>query len=199
MKALVIGASGPVGRAAVTALRAHDVEIIEASRSTHPSVDTRDEQSIRALFERVGKVDAVVSTAGATSFKPLAELSHEDFVNGYLAKAQGQIDVVRIGVEYVRDGGSFTLTSGILTGVPIAASSAAATANGAVEAFVKVASTDLPRGIRVNAVSPTVLEDAPHYHPAFPGFVPVPSSVVGAAYVRSVLGVRTGEVEEAFA
>ena len=91
-------------------------------------------------------------------------------------------------------GGSITLTSGILSREPIATGAAASLVNGAVESFVLAAATELPRGIRINAVSPSVLEDAPSYHSSFPGFVPVSSHRVGQAFAKSVLGVQTGRV-----
>ena len=49
-------------------------------------------------------------------------------------------------------------------------------------------------GLRINAVSPSVLADAPGYHSAFPGFEPVSSHSVGQLFVKSVLGVQTGRV-----
>lgn len=127
-------------------------------------------------------------------FKPLAALSRDDFVTGYLCKAQSQIDLVQFGTPYVRDGGSFTLTTGILAREPIRTGVAASAANGAVEAFVMAAACELPRGLRINAVSPSVLADAPAYHSAFPGFEPVSSHSVGQLFVKSVLGVQTGRV-----
>lgn len=111
MKVLLIGSSGVVGSAAASALAGSGCEALAASRSGELTVDATDEQSIRALFEQVGEVDAVVCAAGAVPFKPLAELSRDDFVTGYLGKAQSQIDLVQIGTPYVRDGGSFTLTT----------------------------------------------------------------------------------------
>lgn len=194
MKALVIGASGVVGSAAAEALRNIGWEVLAASRSGDLRVDTRDEASIRALFEQVGEVDAVACAAGGTVFKPVTELTHDDFVTTYLGKAQSQIDLVRIGMPYVRDGGSFTLTSGILVREPIRASSAAAAANGALEAFVKSAATELPRSLRINAVSPSVLAESPGYHASFPGFPPVPAAAVGQLFVRSACGVQTGRI-----
>lgn len=192
MRILVIGASGQVGRTAVEALRAHDV--VAASRSGEPSVDATDPASITRLFETMGEVDAVVTALGSVAFRPLAELDASDYESAFRSKVLAQLDVVRIGTPFVRDGGSFTLTSGILAREPIATGAAASLVNGALESFVVAAATELPRGIRINAVSPSVLEDAPSYHSSFPGFVPVSSHRVGQAFVKSVLGVQSGRI-----
>lgn len=192
MRILIIGASGHVGRAAASALDGH--EIVAASRSGQPSVDVTDPHSIERLFEGVGEVDAVIAAVGSVPFAPLSELGRDDYEAALRGKVLSQLDIVRIGTRFVRDGGSFTLTSGILAREPIATGAAASLANGALEAFVLGAAPELPRGIRINAVSPSVLEDAPSYHSSFPGFVPVSSYRVGMAYAKSVLGVQTGEV-----
>lgn len=192
MRILIIGAGGHVGRTAVEALQEH--EIIEASRSGEPSVDVRDPASIDRLFRAVGSVDAVIVALGGVPFRPLAELERDDYESAFGGKVLAQVDVVRIGTPFVRDGGSFTLTTGVLAREAIATGAAASLANGALESFVLAAATELPRGIRINAVSPSVLEDAPSYHSSFPGFVPVSSHRVGQAYAKSVLGVQTGRV-----
>ncbi|PCE14731.1 short-chain dehydrogenase [Microbacterium sp. SZ1] len=192
MRVLVIGAQGAVGRTAVAALDGHD--IVEASRSGDHPVDATDAASIERLFTGVGDVDAVVVALGSVAFRPLAELSRDDYESAFRNKVLAQLDVVRIGTPFVRDGGSFTLTSGILAREPIATGAAASLVNGALESFVLAAATELPRGIRINAVSPSVLEDAPSYHSSFPGFVPVSSYRVGQAFAKSVLGVQTGQV-----
>jgi len=193
MRILLIGASGHVGRAAQDAL-AERHEVIAVSRSTAPAVDTTDEASVEALFAEVGEVDAVVVAVGSVPFKPVEELTRDDYRAAFLGKVLSQLDVVRIGTPFVRDGGSFTLTTGILAREPIATGAAASMANGAVESFVIGAAPELPRGIRINAVSPTVLAEATGYHDAFPGFPPVASDVVGLAFVRAVEGVGTGRV-----
>jgi NAD(P)-dependent dehydrogenase (short-subunit alcohol dehydrogenase family) len=190
MKILIIGSTGHVGTAAVRGLQGN--EIVHASRSSQPSVDVTDPSSIERLFDEIGDVDAVVSTLGSVPFRVLGELTREDYLAGFVGKVLSQIDLVRIGSPHVRDGGSFTLTSGVLARSAIATGAAASMANGAVEAFVLAAARELPRGIRINAVSPSVLEDAPSYHDSFPGFVPVSSTAVGTAFARSVLGVETG-------
>ncbi len=192
MRILVIGASGQVGRTAVDALAGH--EIVAASRNSEPSVDVTDSASVERLFAAVGQIDAVIVAVGEVPFRPLDALRRSDYEAALRGKVLSQLDVVRIGTSYVRDGGSITLTSGILAREPIATGAAASLANGAIESFVVAAATELPRGIRINAVSPSVLEDAPSYHSSFPGFVPVSSHRVGQAFVKSVLGVQTGQV-----
>ncbi|MFV0284859.1 MAG: short chain dehydrogenase [Demequina sp.] len=190
MRILIIG-TGHVGRAARAALEAsHDV--IVASRSTTPAVDITDQASIQALFETVGTVDAVVTTVGKVPFKPLADLTRDDLEAGLAGKVLSQIDVVRIGLPYVTDGGSFTVTSGVLAREPIRTSAAASMANGALETYVMAAAPEMPRGVRLNAVSPSVLASSPQHHAAFAGFPPVSDEAVGHAYRRAVEGIQTG-------
>lgn len=192
MRVVVIGATGHVGRAVVSALSSDDV--VGVGRHSTPSVDVTDPASIDRLFTELGAVDAVVTTLGTAPFRPLAELTRDDYLAALAGKVMTQLDVVRIATPYVSDGGSFTVTSGVLVREPVATGTASALANGALEAYVRSAAAELPRGLRINAVSPSVLEDAPSYHPVFPGFVPVSSHRVGQAYVKSVHGVQTGQV-----
>ncbi|MET3174640.1 UNVERIFIED_ORG: NAD(P)-dependent dehydrogenase (short-subunit alcohol dehydrogenase family) [Arthrobacter sp. UYCu721] len=193
MKVLIVGANGLLGSAAVAALKErHDV--IQASRSGQVSVDLGDPQSIRRMFKEVGTVDAVISCTGSVPFKPLAELTDEDFRSGFEDKVIGQVNLVQLGVDYISDGGSVTLTTGVLAREPILTGAAASLANGALESFVMAAAAELPRHIRINAVSPTVLAEATDYHEFFPGFSQVPAETVGRAYVKSVEGIQTGLV-----
>ena len=193
MKILIVGANGLLGSAAVAALKGRH-EVIEASRSSDVSVDLAEPDSIRRMFDQVGTVDAVISCTGSVPFKPLAELTDKDFRFGFEDKVLGQVNLVQLGAEYISDGGSFTLTSGVLAREPILTGAAASLANGALESFVMAAAAELPRGIRVNAVSPTVLAEASGYHEFFPGFSQVPADEVGRAYVKSVEGIQTGQV-----
>ncbi|MEC4672759.1 MAG: short chain dehydrogenase, partial [Nitrospirota bacterium] len=112
-----------------------------------------------------------------------------------MSKMMGQINLVRIGQEFIADNGSFTLISGIFNVKPIPSSIADATTSGAIDTFVKCVSYEMPRGIRVNAINPTVLEEAwDVYGDMMPGFQPVPGTLVGKAFERSVDGFLTGEV-----
>jgi NAD(P)-dependent dehydrogenase (short-subunit alcohol dehydrogenase family) len=193
MKIVVIGA-GHVGGAAVEALAARGHDVIAATRRSQPGVDATDPSSIETLFAEVGTVDAVVTALGSAPFKPLADLTREDLAAGYAGKVQTQLDVVRIGTPYLADRGSITVTTGVLAREPIRTGAASSLANGALEAFVMAAAVELPRGIRINAVSPTVLVEATAYHPSFPGFTQVSAAAVGQAYVKAVEGVQTGQV-----
>ncbi|WP_193101701.1 short chain dehydrogenase [Brevibacterium aurantiacum] len=194
MKILVVGAAGHVGGVARAELEIRGHQVIAASRSTDPGVDTSDPESIAALLKAVGRVDAIVIAVGAAAFKPVTELSREDYLEAFTSKALGQVEFVTQGLDYLSDGGSITVTTGVLSREPVPTAAAAALVNGAVESFVISAAPELPRGIRINAVSPNVLANSPHFHDAFAGMVPVTDEQVAAAFVRSVEGNVTGRV-----
>ena len=191
MKILIVGANGLLGSGAVAALSGSH-EIITASRSDEISVDLKDPKSIAVMYAKVGKVDAVVSATGKVPFKPLTELTMDDYESGIDDKVLGQVELVRQGIDYLNDTGSFTLTTGILARAAIQTGVVASLANGALESFVLAAAIELPRGIRINAVSPSVLVEATGYHSYFPGFEQVTLEAVGAAYAQAVEGNETG-------
>lgn len=195
MKIVIIGASGTIGSAVASEL-AQRHEIIEVgSRSGAHQADMGDIAQVRALFARIGKVDAVVVTAGKLHFGPLADFTPEQFQLGLGSKLMGQVNVALVAQQYLHDGGSITLTSGIVAEQPIRNGAAASMTNAAVEGFVRGAAIELARGIRINVVSPTVLEESlDAYGPFFPGFEPASASRVALAYRRSVEGAQTGQV-----
>jgi NAD(P)-dependent dehydrogenase (short-subunit alcohol dehydrogenase family) len=195
MRILVVGGSGTVGQAAVKELsRRH--EIVKAGRTSGDvTVDLMDEASVRAMYRQVGKVDAVVSAAGHVHFGPVSEMTPDQFRKGLNDKLMGQVNLVLLGFEHMNDGGSFTLTSGVLDRDPVRKGSSAAAVNGAIGAFVKGAAIEMPRGIRINAVSPGLLEEsATKYDGFFPGHEPVSSARVGLAFAKSVEGALNGQV-----
>ena len=195
MRVLLIGGSGCFGSAVHDALRdRHDV--VTASRSSGDvNVDLRDPDSIAAMYEQVGRVDAVASAAGKVPYRPLGELTLEDFQRGIADKLLGQVELVRQGTRHVADDGSFTLVSGILARQPVRSSPVASLVNGALESFVKAAAIELPARQRINAVSPTVVNEALDVSGAlFPGFLSIPVRDVAATYVRSIEGPQTGQI-----
>ena len=193
MKFLVVGSTGLIGSYVAKTLSKHGT-VIGVSRTTQISVDVKDPASIKAMYEKVGKVDAVASCIGKVAFKPIAELTYEDYLMGLKDKALGQVELVRAGIDFLNDAGSFTLMTGVLARDPIPAGSVAALANGAIESFTLAAAIDLPRGIRINTVSPNVLVEATSYHASFPGFHQVTAQSVADAYVKSILGKQTGQI-----
>ncbi|SDV02665.1 short chain dehydrogenase [Pseudomonas mucidolens] len=194
MKILLIGASGTIGSAVKANLsQRHDV-ISVGRQSGDFQVDISDSASIRQLFEQTGRFDALICAAGSVNFVPLADMSASDFSLGLHDKLMGQVNLLLIGREFANDGASFTFTTGILNRDPIRTGASAALVNGALDAFVKAAAIELPRGLRINAVSPTVVVEAMHsYAPFFRGFKPVPASEVALAYAKSVEGLQTGQ------
>lgn len=194
MKILLVGSGGHVGGVARDELERRGHDVISATRSTDPGVDTSDAESISNLLRSVGTVDAIVIAVGAAAFKPVTELTREDYVAAFTSKTLGQIEFVTQGLDHLTDGGSITFVTGVLSREPIPTASVAAMANGAVESFVISAAPELPRGIRINAVSPNVLANSPHYHDAFAGMTPVTDEAVANAFVRSVEGNVTGRI-----
>jgi NAD(P)-dependent dehydrogenase (short-subunit alcohol dehydrogenase family) len=194
-KIVVIGATGTLGQAVSAELKArHEVIEVGATRGQY-HVDSTDPASVERLFREIGKVDGVVTTTGKVHFGPLPEMSIEQFWVGLRDKLMGQINVVLAAQQYVNDGGSFTLTSGIIGDEPILQGASATTVNLALEGFVRGAAIELPRGIRINVVSPTVLTEAMDaYAPYFRGFEPVTGQRAALAYLRSVEGAQTGRV-----
>jgi NAD(P)-dependent dehydrogenase (short-subunit alcohol dehydrogenase family) len=194
VKILVVGAPGTIGKEVVRALTAGN-EIIEASRSHGVKVDIRDVASIRAMYKSVGKVDAVISAAGSGAWKPLAELTDEDFAQSLAYKLMGQVNLIRYGFESVADRGSITITSGVLAKSPMSSGAAISLVNAGLEGFTRAAALEAPRGIRVNVVSPPWVSETLKAMGQNPSHG-LPAATVARAYVESVNGKQTGKVLE---
>jgi NAD(P)-dependent dehydrogenase (short-subunit alcohol dehydrogenase family) len=196
MKVIVIGATGTIGRAVVQAIGSRH-EVIPASFSRSPiKVDIADKASITKMFGTTGRVDAVICAAGLAKFGPMSSLTDEDFALGLDSKLMGQVNVVRLGIDQVNDNGSFTLTSGILSRRPMKGSTAISLVNSALEGFGRAAALEMPRGIRINIVSPNWVIDTLKAFNMDPS-IGTPVGVVAQAYVRALEGAMSGEVIDA--
>ena len=195
MKIILVGASGTIGQAIDRELRErHDIVRV-GRNSGELQVNIAEPASIRRLFEQTGTFDALISAAGNAHFGALEELSAKEFAVGLNDKLMGQVNLVLIGREFANDGASFTLTSGVLSEDPIRYGAAVSTVNAALDGFVRAAAIELPRGLRINGVSPTILEESlPAYGPYFRGFKAVPAATVALAYAKSAEGRQTGQV-----
>jgi NAD(P)-dependent dehydrogenase (short-subunit alcohol dehydrogenase family) len=195
MKIVIVGATGTVGKAVVAALQERHEIVKVGNRNGDFQVDIADSNSIRGLFKKTGRFDALVSTAGKVHFGDFAAMTEKEMDIGLRNKLMGQVNLVLIGRDHINDEGSFTLTSGLLNHDPIRYGAAASLVNGAVNAFVAGAAIELPRGLRINAVSPGVLvESLPVFGDYFRGHEAVPGKRVANAYVKSVEGRLTGKV-----
>ena len=195
MKVIIVGGNGALGKTAVDALSSRH-EVIKVGRSSGDvRADIEDIDSIRAMYQQVGKVDAVISAVGHGHFGGVTDMTTEQFMKGINHKVLPQVNLVLEGFDYINDGGSFTVTSGVLNRDPISGGSSSAAANGALDGFVLGAAVDMPRGIRINAVSPEVLEvSREKYDGFFRGHVHVSEEAVGLAYSKAVEGCLTGQV-----
>ncbi|MBS0285834.1 MAG: short chain dehydrogenase [Proteobacteria bacterium] len=195
MKVIIVGGTGTIGKAVVKELSKRHTIIIAAYQHGDIRVDITDNQSIEKMFQSAGKVDAVISTTGKLHFGEFSQMTTENFQLGLNSKLMGQVNLVLKGLPYMNDAGSFTLTSGILSHDPIRFGCSASMVNAALDGFVKGAAIEMPRGIRINVVSPTILEESlPDYGDFFHGFVPVSAAKVALAFSKSVDGLQTGQV-----
>jgi NAD(P)-dependent dehydrogenase (short-subunit alcohol dehydrogenase family) len=196
MKVLVVGATGAIGSAVAQTLAERGHEVIRAARTRGDyQVDITSDASVEALYAAVGRVDAIVSAAGGLFFGPLNEMRPADFNVGLQDKLLGQVRLALLGQHVLADGGSITLTTGVAADDPVRGGGNAAAVNAGVEGFVHGAAIELSRGLRINAVSPTLLtESLAAYGALFPGVETVSAARVALAYVRSVEGPLTGRV-----
>lgn len=195
MKILVIGGTGTIGKKIVSHFLTGNEVIVAGRTAKDYKVDIADSKTIKKLFKKTGKVDAIICAAGEAKWAPFEELTEDDFHIGLRSKLMGQVNVVRIGQKYLKKNGSITLTTGILADDPVYKTASAAMVNGAIHSFVQAVALEMKRGIRVNVVSSGVVEDAyEKYESYFPGHPPISMDRMMMGYVRSVQGRGTGQV-----
>ena len=193
MKIIVIGATGTIGSEVAKALTQKQHEVVRASRKSEVKVNLDDPTSVRSLFDTVQDVDAVVTCAGNAAFKPFAELSDSDYELGLRSKLMGQVTVVRVAKDRLRDRGSIVLTTGVLAMHPMPGSASISLVNAGLEGFVRAAALEMPRGLRINAVSPPWVKETMIKF----GMDPAPGQAaaeVAKAYVAALEGKHQGQV-----
>jgi NAD(P)-dependent dehydrogenase (short-subunit alcohol dehydrogenase family) len=190
MKIIIVGASGKIGTEVDKALSGSH-EIIRVGRRTGDfQCDYTDTESVRSMLENIGYFDSLISVAGGDStFKPFQELEDADYQYGFDRKVLGQIRLLKLGERFIRNNGSFVFTSGFLSHYPNPYSIATGLLNAAVDTFVKNTASLLPRGIRVNVVSP-----APVVEPGQERRGVVTAAETAKLYVEAVEGDITGKV-----
>ncbi|MNS41699.1 short chain dehydrogenase [compost metagenome] len=195
MKIIIVGATGTIGKVVTDELKKRHEVISVGSKSGDFQVDITSSTAIQNLFKQTGKFDALISTTGSAFFGPFNELTEEKMNDSIKSKLMGQVNLVLEGRKFINPNGSFTLTSGILSEDPIKMGAALSLVNGAINSFVIGAAVEMENGVRINAVSPGVVENSRDYYGQyFPGHVPVAMDRVVAGYVKSVEGAITGQV-----
>jgi len=195
MKILIVGGNGTIGKK-VSSFLSKENEIITAGRNSGDlRIDLSDSNSIKNLFIKNNSFNAVISIAGEAVWAPFDDLSEEDYYKGIKNKMMGQVNLVKIGRKYINHGGSITLTTGILADNPVKMTTSAALVNGGIHSFVKAASLEMENNIRVNVISPGLVEDsAEKYKDYFPGYEIVKMKDLAELYAKVIQGEQNGEV-----
>lgn len=195
MRILIIGGYGTIGRKVADHFKANNDVLIAGRNKGDIKVDITKSDSIKEMFEKTGKLDAIICIAGEAKWADFNEITEEEYYIGFRSKLMGQVNLVRIGKEYLNQGGSITLSSGILADDPVIKTASAAMVNGAIHSFVKAVALEMENGLRVNVVSSGMVEDAyERYKDYFPGHNPIPMAKAINGYVRSVNGKGNGEI-----
>ena len=195
MKILIIGGNGTIGKKVSERLSQKHEVLIAGRNSGDVLVDFSISSSIKSMFESVGKLDAIIAIAGDAKWDKFDKLSEEDFYIGIKSKMMGQVNVVRIGKDYLNSEGSITLSTGILADDPVDMTTSAAMINGAINSFAKAVALELEDGKRINVVCSDLVEDSfEKYKDYFPGNTPVPMHKIVDGYIKSIEGKITGRI-----
>lgn len=193
MRVIVVGATGTIGKAVAKLLSAEHEVVKVASKSGDIRADITNTESLQKLFKEVGPFDALICAAGVARFAPLTDLSDADFQLGLDSKLMGQVNLVRVAMNHIKDQGSITLTSGVLSQQPMPGSSSISMINAGIEGFVRAAALEMPRGIRINVVSPPWVKET-LLALGMDTSLGIPAERVAQAYRSSISGARSGIV-----
>ncbi|MEU1545815.1 short chain dehydrogenase [Nocardia sp. NPDC005745] len=200
MRIIVVGGAGTIGRRLAPALRSHGHDVVVAGRTSGDvRVDLTSHETIESMYREVGPVDGVVSIAAHGALDEFSTLTTDALCHNMRAKFFGQVDLVLTGQHHCADGASFTLTSGIFADQPWPHVTGGGVISGALHSFVLSAAIELPRRMRINVVSPTMIADSVDaFAGDFPGMRPVPMDELVDHYLRCIEGNDTGGVIRAY-
>ncbi|HDZ3735788.1 TPA: SDR family oxidoreductase [Vibrio vulnificus] len=149
---VVLGGTSGIGAELAKQLESDHTIVHVASRQT--GLDISDEKSVYHYFENIGAFDHLIVTAG--SYAPAGKVVDVEVTQAKYAfdtKFWGAVLAAKHGARYLKQGGSITLTSGMLSRKVVANTYVKAAINAAIEATTKVLAKELAP-IRVNAISP---------------------------------------------
>ncbi|HEX3783627.1 MAG TPA: SDR family oxidoreductase [Pseudonocardiaceae bacterium] len=167
---LVVGRGSGIARATTVLARSEGARVVVAGRNkaalaeayddpaiTAETVDITDDDSIRALAERLGTVDHVVSTASARARGKLADLDREDLRLSFDTKVIGPTMLAKHFAPHLAPGGSIVLFSGVNAFKVNVGYLGVAITNGAVDFLTRSLALELGP-IRGNSISPGVID-----------------------------------------
>jgi NAD(P)-dependent dehydrogenase (short-subunit alcohol dehydrogenase family) len=170
-RAVVVGAGSGIGREAARALAAHGADVVCADRDadaaaateagTPYALDVLDRDAVRVAASELGDVDVLVFTAATNVRKRLLDYADAEFDRVVDLNLRASFDLVRAfgGPMAERGRGSIIgFTSIRAVTVEPGQGVYAATKAGLVQ-LLRTAAAELgPRGVRVNAIAPGVVE-----------------------------------------
>jgi NAD(P)-dependent dehydrogenase (short-subunit alcohol dehydrogenase family) len=199
MKIIIIGAGGTIGRAVCSGLDNGQTEIVAVNQTSGElKVDIGSALSIREMFKQIGPFDGLVCVAGCAYVGPLENMVESETYEGIKSKLMGQVNLVLIGSDFISANGFFTLTSGNLAEEPSIGSANLGLVNGALNGFVLNAALEMPRGVRLNIVSPSVVAESVAIYGEPKDRDPIPVKEVAQAYYQTMFGKMTGQIIRAF-
>jgi len=221
-RVVIIGGSSGIGRSVAAAALDEGAEVFigssqeskieQAKRELGDSVlgaaiDTKEENSIADFFSKAGKFDHLVYTAGdwgSRDAKKITDVDIEEFHRMIAVRFSGALLAVKHGFPYIREGGSITLTGGMVAHRPRKGAPLFTVMAGAVENLIRGLAVDLAP-VRVNAVCPGAIatdvwgDNAAEQFRAFTDQLPIPRlgqpEEVAEAYLYFMKGgYSTGHV-----
>ena len=97
------------------------------------------------------------ATGGSRAIGPFLDMDMDGF-KGSFDKLWGYANVIRYGAKHLTDGGSITLVSGSPARNPRPGQIALSSVGGAIEAMARAVAREVSPRIRVNVVSPGVID-----------------------------------------
>jgi NAD(P)-dependent dehydrogenase (short-subunit alcohol dehydrogenase family) len=169
-KVLIIGGSSGMGLALAGQLLAQGTEVTIAGRSADRlaaarqqlstsvhtvQADIGDEQDIERLFQTVGDLDHIVTTAAdiGGAYQPISEYDIGAARSAIESKLLGPLLLAKHGAPRLAPGGSIVFTSGIAAYRPGPKGAMVAALNGALGSLAAALAVELAP-LRVNAISP---------------------------------------------
>ncbi len=221
-RVVIIGGSSGIGRAVAAQALAEGAEIfIGSSQDTKiqqtmdelgagvsgAAIDVKQESSIADFFAKAGEFDHLVYTAGdwgGREAKKITEVDIEEFHKMIAVRFSGALLAVKHGFPHIREGGSITLTGGMVAHRPRKGAPLFTVMAASVEDLVRGLAVDLAP-VRVNAVCPGAVatdvwgENAAEQFRAFTDALPIPRlgqpEEVAEAYLYFMKGgYSTGHV-----